>query len=112
HVPPEEVVVQVLGRRLLEAEYLAALRVHAGHDVLDRAILTGRVHRLEDDQDGVAVVGVEQVLGLGQVRQILVEGPPGALLDLVLASPSISSARDPPGSESFSRAALPARTRN
>ena len=85
HVPPEEVVVELLGRRLLEAEDLAALRVHAGHDVLDRPVLAGRVHRLEDDQHRVAVVGVEQVLGLGQVREVLVEDLPGPLLQGVLA---------------------------
>ena len=85
HVPPEEVVVQVLGRRLLEAEDLAALGVDPGHDVLDRPVLAGRVHRLEDDQHRVPVVGVEQVLGLGQVREVLVEDLPGPLLQGVLA---------------------------
>ena len=85
HVPPEEVVVELLGRRLLEAEDLAALGVDPGHDVLDRAVLAGRVHRLEDDQHRVAVVGVEQVLGLGQVREVLVEDLPGPLLQGVLA---------------------------
>ena len=40
---------------------LAALRVDAGHDVLDGAVFAGRVHRLEDHQQGQRVLGVEPV---------------------------------------------------
>jgi hypothetical protein len=39
---------QFLGARLLEAENLAALRINPRHDVPDRAILTGSVHRLKN----------------------------------------------------------------
>ena len=53
--------------------------------MLDRAVLAGRVHRLQDDQHGIAVVGVEQFLGLGQVVEVLVQDLPGPLLDGVLA---------------------------
>jgi len=45
---PQEVVVEVLGRGRLEREHLYTLRVHARHHVLDRAVLPGRIHRLED----------------------------------------------------------------
>ena len=82
---PQKVVVQFLGRRLLEAEDLAALRIDAAHDVLDRPVLAGRVHRLQDDQHRVPVVRVEEVLGLGQVGQVLREHFLGPLLDRVLA---------------------------
>lgn len=41
---PEEVVLKLFSARWLEAEDLAALRIDAGHDVLDGPILPGRVH--------------------------------------------------------------------
>jgi len=47
---PEKVVLQLERARVLEAEDLAALRVHARHHVADRAVLAGSVHRLEDQQ--------------------------------------------------------------
>ena len=59
---PEKVVFQVLGARVFEAKNLAALRVDAGQDVLDGAILAGGVHRLKNQQNGVLVLGVEQTL--------------------------------------------------
>ena len=65
---------------------LAALRVDARHDVLDRAVLAGGVHRLEDDQDGVAVVGVEAVPGPRPARARLSSEDLGRpLLDRLLA---------------------------
>ena len=48
---PEEVMVELLGRGLLERGDLAALRVHPGHDVLDGAVLAGGVHGLEDHEE-------------------------------------------------------------
>ena len=50
-VTPEIVVVEFLARGRLEAPDFAALRVHTGHDVLDRRVLAGRVHRLEHDEE-------------------------------------------------------------
>ena len=83
-VPPEEVVVELLGRGLLEAEDLAALRVDARHHVLDRAVLAGGVHRLEDQQDRPGIRGVEPVLGLGQLGDVLGERLLGDPLPLLL----------------------------
>src|SRR5690606_41131256 len=40
---PEEVVVELLGRRLLEREDLTARRVDAGHHRADRSVLARRV---------------------------------------------------------------------
>jgi hypothetical protein len=61
-VTPQEVMVELFRGRLLEGVHLAPLRVHAGHDVADGAVLTGRVHRLEHQEHRVTVVCVELVL--------------------------------------------------
>ena len=61
---------QFLGAGMLEAEHLAALRIDAGHDVLDRAVLARRVHRLKNQQQRIAVVRVEQILPLAQVLDV------------------------------------------
>ena len=45
---PEKIVLQLLRRRLLEGVHLATLRIDARHNVLDRAVLPGGVHRLKD----------------------------------------------------------------
>ena len=62
--PPEEVVIQLLGRRPLEREDLAPLGVDARHDVLDRPVLPRRVHGLEDEENAPLVLRVELVLHL------------------------------------------------
>src|SRR6476659_7007244 len=48
HVTPEKVVVEFLRRRLLEAEHLTALWIHARHDVTNGAVLAGGVHCLKN----------------------------------------------------------------
>src|SRR5664279_1296113 len=52
--PPEEIMLQFLGTWMLEAEHLTALRIYAGHHVLDGAVLARRVHGLENQQQGMA----------------------------------------------------------
>src|SRR5216684_2583415 len=47
---------------------LAALRIHARHNVLDDAVLAGRIHRLNDQQHGPSILCVELIL---QVRHFL-----------------------------------------
>jgi len=47
---------------LLERKDIDPLRIDARHDVLDRAILARRVHRLEDEQQRPGILGVENVL--------------------------------------------------
>ena len=64
---------QFLGARMLEAEHLAALRVDAGHDVLDGAVLAGRIHGLEDQQHRVAVGRVQQAPGRRSVARCACE---------------------------------------
>ena len=48
---PHEVVEAFLGIGRLEGGDVDALRVDAGHDVLDGAVLAGGIEGLEDDED-------------------------------------------------------------
>ena len=59
---PEKIVFQFGGAGMFEAEHLAALRVDPGHHVPDGAVFSRRIHRLEDQQDGMAVGRVEKLL--------------------------------------------------
>ncbi len=61
-IAPHVVVVEFFRRGLLERGDLAALRIDARHDVLDRAVLAGCVHGLENEQQRPAILGVEDVL--------------------------------------------------
>ena len=70
---PEKIVLQLGGAGMLEAEHLAALRIDPGHHVPDRAVLARRVHRLEDQQHGVAVGGVEKLLLRAQLRDVILQ---------------------------------------
>src|SRR5580765_1959372 len=54
-LPPEEVVSEFGRARMLEAEDIHALRIHARHDVADRAVLSGCVHSLKDHEQRVGV---------------------------------------------------------
>src|SRR5262249_44794475 len=76
--PPQEVVIELLVRRLLERVDLAAGRIDARHDGADRAVLAGRIHRLEDEQEGPGVRRVELALELrdaaDQLRQLALAG--------------------------------------
>ena len=59
---PEKIVFQFGGAGMLEAEDLAALRVDPGHHMPDGTVFSGRIHRLKDQQDGVAIGCVEKLL--------------------------------------------------
>ena len=63
---PQEVVVELLARWLLERDHLHALRVHAGHDVLDRGVLPCRVDGLEHDEQRVPVAGPQELLRVAE----------------------------------------------
>ncbi len=71
--PPEEIVLQFLGTRVLEAVNLASLRIDARHDVFDRAVFAGGVHGLEDEEKGVTIVRVEQTLQLPELLDLVRE---------------------------------------
>ncbi len=51
---PEVIVSQLVAGRRLKAMNAYALSVYAAHHVFDRAVLTGRVHALQDDEKTVA----------------------------------------------------------
>src|ERR1043165_3768319 len=70
---PQKIVLQLLRTRVLEAEDLAALRIDAGHHVLDGTVLSCGIHSLKDDQESIAVVSIEQVLQLAQLLLVLGE---------------------------------------
>ena len=107
HAAPEVVVVEILAGRRLEGVDLAALRVDAGHDVLDRAVLAGRVHRLEDQQHRPAVLRVEHVLQLGERLDARRRAPPWRA-----ACPRRRSRASPPGRSRTSLNFLLPSTRN
>ena len=60
-----------VGAGMLEAEHLAALRIDPGHHVPDGAVFSRRIHRLKDQQDGIAIGCVEQLLLRTQLRNVL-----------------------------------------
>jgi hypothetical protein len=70
---PEKVVPQFRSAGVLEAEYLAALGIDAGHHVLDDTILSRRIHRLEDQQDRIAVSCVEDLLQRTQLCDVVLQ---------------------------------------
>ena len=65
---PEEVVCFLQGRRDFERGDVAPLRVNAGHDMGDGAVLARRVQPLQDDQDAVLLRRVEPFLQAAQFR--------------------------------------------
>ena len=72
-VTPEVVVVQVLIRRLLEVEYLEALRIHARGDLLDGAVFTGGIHALEYEQERPGAVRIQPFLQLREALNALLQ---------------------------------------
>jgi hypothetical protein len=93
-VAAQEILVQFHRVRRLEARDMAALGIDAGEDMLDRAVLPRRVHRLEDAEHRPAILRVELVLHrrerLHATRQqlrraILVEVEPGGVVGLMVA---------------------------
>ena len=67
---PEEIMFQFFGAGLLEAGNFASLRVDPGHDVPDRAVLTGSVHALEDQQKRMAVGCVVKLLQCAEILHV------------------------------------------
>ena len=66
-------MAQFRRRRRLERGDAAALRVDAAQHVLDRAVLAGRVHALEDDEQRVAGVGVKALVPLLQLLGVFLQ---------------------------------------
>ena len=70
---PQKIVLQFDGAGMLEAEDLAALRVDPGHHMPDGAVLSRRIHRLENQQDRIAVGCVVKLLLRAQLRNVLLQ---------------------------------------
>ena len=70
---PHEVVVELLVGGRLERVHLGPLRVHPRHDVLDRAVLPGGVHALEDQEQRPAILRVELLLELAEGLDLPIE---------------------------------------
>ena len=66
---PQKIVGELGGGWLLEADDARALRIKRGENVLDCAVLSAGVERLQDDQDRVLVLGVEQDLLMEELLQ-------------------------------------------
>ena len=94
-VAPQVVVVEVLGRGDLEAADLDALRVDAAHDVPDRPVLAGGVHRLQDDHDAVRVLRGEPRLEVGQELDAAGEDGLRLGLGLLARAGRVEVAREP-----------------
>ena len=67
---PEKIVFEFLDAGMFEAEDLAALRIDAGHDVLDGAVLAAGIHGLKNQEQRILVVSVEQALLLAQFLDV------------------------------------------
>ena len=70
---PQIIVVELLRGRLFEAVHLHPLGIEAAHHMLDRAVLPGRIHRLEDQQQGVPVLGIKAVLQFRHFLDVFLE---------------------------------------
>src|SRR5437899_5155547 len=78
--PPEEIMIKLARARRLERMHQAALRIEAGHDVLDHAVLASRIHRLQHDQESPTIVGVEPFLQRREPIEICGEHSLGLVL--------------------------------
>ena len=72
--PPQEVVVDLEGRRPLEREHLDARRVDAPHDRPNRPVLARRVHGLEHQENGIPILRGEHALQLIQLFDPVLQG--------------------------------------
>ena len=78
--PPEEIVAKVGVGRLLKPDHRCTLRVHSAQYVVDDSVLTGRIERLQYDQQRMLFLRVEEELELAEFLQV----PPGLGLGLLL----------------------------
>ena len=60
--PEKKIVLQLGVTGMFEAEHLTALRIDPGHDVPDGAVLSRRVYCLQDQQDGMTMGCIKQLL--------------------------------------------------
>src|SRR5206468_1031382 len=70
---PQKIMVEFFDAGMLETEDLTALRIDAGHDMFNGAILTCGVHGLKNQQHGVAVMREEKILKFTEFFDVLFE---------------------------------------
>jgi hypothetical protein len=78
-------VFALLFARLLESEDERALRIHPAKNVANDAILAGGVECLQNHEEGLAPVGIEQVLQLVHARDVFLDLRESLLVAFVLA---------------------------
>ena len=64
-------MLQFGGGGVFEAKHLAALRVDPRHHVPDDTVLSRRIHRLKDQQNGITIGRVMKLLHRAQSRNML-----------------------------------------
>jgi hypothetical protein len=79
---PEEVVAGFERGGDLEGGDVAALRVDAGEDVADGAVLAGCIHALQDDEERFGLAGVEDVLQVGKLGALRGQNRFGSFIGL------------------------------
>src|SRR5437867_10451050 len=62
HATPKIIVVEFFRGRSLEGVDFTTLWIHSRHNMLDGAVFSGRIHSLEDQEHGPAILRVEFVL--------------------------------------------------
>ena len=76
--PPQEIMVGFERAGLLEGCYGAALRVDAGHHMLDGSIFARGIHSLQDNQKGAVMLRIQQRIVQGRklfhVRRMRLRG--------------------------------------
>ena len=66
HAAPHEIVIELLGCRLLEGIDLAALRIDASEYAFDGAVLARGIHALKDHKQRPPIFRVKPFLKIGQ----------------------------------------------
>ena len=70
---PQVIVRRFFRRGSFEGGYFARLGTHAGHDMANRAVFPGCIHRLQHHQQRMLIFRVQHVLELVQVGEIFFE---------------------------------------
>src|SRR5205814_9487779 len=73
HAAPQKIVIEFVGRRLLELIDHATLRIDALEYALDGAVLARCVHALKDQQQRPAILRVESFLAIAQALAVRFE---------------------------------------
>ena len=75
-IPPQVIMIEFFCAGHLETRDLDTLGVHTGHHVLDRTVFTRCIQSLQDDQQGIGILGIQLVLLFCQQPDPLCESSP------------------------------------